>query len=368
MKILLCTNVFEVVENGPVKFAHLLLRVNDLYPGHEVRILTEDIQQPQPFVHPVGMPVRWKRSLLSQFARMWLYHQAAMRLRKEYPFDILVYNNALVGFWSAHRYGNTVAMINDDNNLAASWRQFRLTLPAVKRIVFRTFEKLTARRARAVIVNSDYLREAVQLAYGISPSRLHRLYKAVELPGVQTYSLPGEMASPIRVFFVKNDYRRGGLFTLVEALARLPYRFILTVAGPELSQRGEILRSIGRHSNLEGVFLGKISQAAIVEELAKTHIFCVPSHREALGIANLEAMAQGVPVVSTSVGGIPEVLGYGQCGWMAPPQDAAALAEALLECITRPDKRALKIAEAHTRVRHFAPKIMFENFLTILSR
>jgi colanic acid/amylovoran biosynthesis glycosyltransferase len=367
MKILFCTNVFEVVENGPVKFANLLLRINEQYPEHEVRILTEDITSPRQYVHKVALSERWRRSLLSQFCRMWLYHQEAMRLRKEYPFDVLVYNNALVGFWSALRYGNTVAMINDDNNIAASWRQFRFTLSSAKRIVFRLVEKQTARHAEAVIVNSDYLREAVRGAYRIRPDRLHRLYKAVELPGIQTFPPSGEMDSPIRVLFVKNDYRRGGFFTLIEALGQLPYHFIVTIVGPELSQREEILRYMGRVSNIQATFLGKIPQTAVAEELTKAHIFCVPSIREALGVANLEAMAYGIPVVSTAVGGIPEVLGYGRCGWMVAPGDPQALAFALEECITRPELRSLKRENALRHVQKFDITSMFDNFLKIIA-
>jgi colanic acid/amylovoran biosynthesis glycosyltransferase len=124
---------------------------------------------------------------------------------------------------------------------------------------------------------------------------------------------------------------------------------------------------MGRVSNIQATFLGKIPQTAVAEELTKAHIFCVPSIREALGVANLEAMAYGIPVVSTAVGGIPEVLGYGRCGWMVAPGDPQALAFALEECITRPELRSLKRENALRHVQKFDITSMFDNFLKIIA-
>ncbi len=369
MKILFCTNVFEVVENGPVKFANMLLRINDLYPEHELRVLTEDVSGSRPFVHKVNLPKFWKSSLLSQFARMWFYHRAAMRVRKTFPFDVLVYNNALVGLWSIYRFKATVGMINDDNNLTASWGRLGFTRLGLKRCLFRLIEQTAAREAEKIIVNSNYLRETVIRNYRISPAKLHRLYKATELPeigGTIVMSLI-DVTQPVRVLFVKNDYRRGGLFTLTMALSLLPYDFVLTIAGPDSVEREGILEDLARYPNISGRFLGKIPQSRVMRLLKKNHVFCVPSHQEALGVANLEAMAAGLPVVSTTVGGIPEVLDYGHCGWLVPPKDAPALADALAECIGRNDLRAIKATKAYEQALRFSPAIMFENFITILS-
>ena len=367
MKILFCTNVFEVVENGPVKFANLLLQINERYPEHELHILTEDSTQPRPFVHKVPLSQFWKSSPLSQFARMWAYHQAAMSLRKSFAFDVLVYNNALVGLWSAYRFDSTVGMINDDNNLSASQQLSGSSSSGFKHIVFRWVEKLMARKCRSVLVNSEYLRESVAGAYQITEQKIHLLYKAVDIPSDLPALLPLDSSAPVRVLFVKSDYQRGGLFTLIEALAQLPYRFILTIVGPSSADREKIMARADHYSNLECVFLGKVPQQTITQQLQNTHIFCVPSYKEALGVANMEAMAQGVPVISTAVGGIPEVLDNGRCGWMVPPQNAPALAEAIEECISQPDLRAAKVAYAYNYVHRFSVSTMFEHFLNILA-
>ncbi|TDB63477.1 glycosyltransferase family 4 protein [Arundinibacter roseus] len=368
MKILFCTNVFEIIENGPVKFAHLILQINALYPAHELHILTEDIQTPRPNVHKVKLPTFWKKSPVSQFIRMWAYHREAMRIRARFPFDVLVYNHALVGLWSAYRFERTIGMINDDNNAIAAVRQEKSLFIRIKRWLFHQSEKLMAKRAPAIIVNSDYLKTTLEKAYRLPAHKVHRLYKAVELPLVEGPS-PKKISpsEPIQILFVKNDYVRGGLFTLLEALSLLPFRFTLTLIGPNQSDKERIMNRVATISNVEGHFLGKIPQADVQRLLANTHLFCVPSQKEALGVANLEAMAQGVPVVSTWVGGIPEVLDYGRCGWLVEPNNAVALAAAIEECLTQETIRTQKIVHAYQQVQNFSPYRMFDTFLEILS-
>jgi glycosyltransferase involved in cell wall biosynthesis len=368
MKIVLCTNVFEVVENGSVKFANLLLRINGLYPEHEIRILTEDVSAPRPYVHKVNFSRFWKTSILSQFARTGVYHHAAMQLRKDFPFDVLVYNNALVGLWSAFRFRATIGMINDDNNLIVSRHHLNLSRSRIRRYVFRSMEKAMTQKVEKIIVNSDYLKTQVANSYHVPLSKLHRMYKAVEIPEeVSDGIIPLDSSAPIRILFVKSDYLRGGLFTLAKALSLLPYQFILTIVGPNPADREAVLCNVKKYPNITENFLGKIPQTSVQVLLKNSHIFCVPSHREALGVANLEAMAHGVPVVSTDVGGIPEVLDQGRCGWLVPPNDAVLLASALDECIRQPDLRAVKLRNARAQARRFDPHTMFGNFIDILS-
>jgi glycosyltransferase involved in cell wall biosynthesis len=229
-------------------------------------------------------------------------------------------------------------------------------------------EQLMARKVQKIIVNSNYLKEAVRKGYSLPVNQIFRLYKAVEVPPTQPRKLTIDLQSPIRVLFVKNDYQRGGLLILIEALSLLPVSFILTIVGPNPADKDLIMSKIDPVKNIVGIFIGKVPQQQVTKLLSKTHIFCVPSYKEALGVANLEAMAQGVPVVSTNVGGIPEVLDHGRCGWLVPPHDAKALAGAIHQCISDPVLRAKKITQAHARVKRFDTHTMFSTFLEIISQ
>ena len=62
-------------------------------------------------------------------------------------------------------------------------------------------------------------------------------------------------------------------------------------------------------------------------------VFVLPSLSEGMGLSIMEAMAAGLPVVATEVGGVPELVVDGRTGLLVPPKDPDALAEAILECI-----------------------------------
>jgi alpha-maltose-1-phosphate synthase len=76
----------------------------------------------------------------------------------------------------------------------------------------------------------------------------------------------------------------------------------------------------------------------VIQLMTHARVFAVPSIYEPLGIVNLEAMACGTAVVASRTGGIPEVVADGETGLLVPPDDPAALAEALNALLSDPDR------------------------------
>jgi glycosyltransferase involved in cell wall biosynthesis len=85
--------------------------------------------------------------------------------------------------------------------------------------------------------------------------------------------------------------------------------------------------------------LGWIRGDARSKAYAEADVFCLPSYRECLPCAILEAMAAGLPVVSTRVAGIPEAVQHERTGLLVEPGAREDLATALLSLLTSADKR-----------------------------
>ncbi len=86
-------------------------------------------------------------------------------------------------------------------------------------------------------------------------------------------------------------------------------------------------------------FAGNLSDEEKFFELSQADIFVLPTHSEGFPLSLLEGMAMGLPVVTTPVGGIPEVVKDGVNGYLVPPKDIEMLAKQILTLVKEPDKR-----------------------------
>ena len=86
-------------------------------------------------------------------------------------------------------------------------------------------------------------------------------------------------------------------------------------------------------------FVGLVHHSRVIEYLQSASMLVLPSLSEGCPLVVLEAFAAGTPVVASRVGGIPEVVAEGESGSLVSPADPAALAEAIVELLTDPQKR-----------------------------
>jgi glycosyltransferase involved in cell wall biosynthesis len=83
-------------------------------------------------------------------------------------------------------------------------------------------------------------------------------------------------------------------------------------------------------------------------------LFIMPSRSEAWGLASLEAMAHGVPVIASDVGGLPEIVEPGNGGWLVPVGDPAALARAISAAAAEPERLREQGEKARARANLFS--------------
>jgi glycosyltransferase involved in cell wall biosynthesis len=149
-----------------------------------------------------------------------------------------------------------------------------------------------------------------------------------------------------------------GFDLLVQAmpalLAAVPdARAIVLGDGPERAMLASLAERLGVH---ERVHLHE-STNDVVEILAAADVLAAPSRNEGMGRSLVEAMALGIPVVGAAVGGIPSVVGDDEAGRIVPPDDAAALAAALIELGRDASVRAKLADVARDRAEAFSTSV-----------
>jgi len=124
---------------------------------------------------------------------------------------------------------------------------------------------------------------------------------------------------------------------------------ILIGDGPERSQCEILCRDLGIHDKVR--FMGK--QVELVPILSIADLFLMPSQSESFGLSALEAMACEVPVISSSVGGLPELQVHGQTGFIAEIGDIDRMARYAVDLLTNASKHKLFAESARKRAQEF---------------
>jgi L-malate glycosyltransferase len=123
--------------------------------------------------------------------------------------------------------------------------------------------------------------------------------------------------------------------------AKMPAKLVLMGDGPDRGAAEYLARK--KKIQKDVLFLGKQDQ--VYEKLSQADLFLMPSQLESFGLAALEAMACEVPVIATTVGGVPEVVEHGVDGYLVEPEDVEAAAKYAIQILSRTDRgRAMGMA------------------------
>jgi N-acetyl-alpha-D-glucosaminyl L-malate synthase BshA len=121
---------------------------------------------------------------------------------------------------------------------------------------------------------------------------------------------------------------------LERVIKEVPTKLILVGDGPDRSECERLCRQLNLFEHVK--FLGK--QEGLVEILNSADIFLIPSQSESFGLAALEAMSCGKPVVSSSVGGLPELIKHNETGFIAEIGDIERMARYIIDLLTNEKK------------------------------
>jgi glycosyltransferase involved in cell wall biosynthesis len=274
-------------------------------------------------------------------------------------YDIVHDNQSLsYGVWSIAQKIPTVATIHHpitvDRKIAVrAVRPFWKKLKHLRWFSFIGMQKRVSRTLRRIITVSSCARDDIARDFKIPHERF-----AVVPNGINTdlfYPIPEIKREPGRIIVTNSsDVPLKGLYYLLQAVARISKKRkirLVVVGSPK--KNGGIMRLVRRLGIGDLItFTGRISDDEFVRQYARAALAVVASVYEGFGLPAGEAMACGAPVISTTGGALPEVVG--NAGILVPPRNHSALARAIIDLLDHKEKADELGRLGYQRVqRHF---------------
>jgi N-acetyl-alpha-D-glucosaminyl L-malate synthase BshA len=198
---------------------------------------------------------------------------------------------------------------------------------------FRPITKFSIEKSDGLTAVSQYLQTETLTTFGCTACRIEVIPNFVD-PEVYDRSrytsiLDEQLDSDTRVLMHVSNFRSvKRVKDVVRVFARVAEQMaavlVMVGDGPDRVHAEAEARELGLHEKV--FFLGKIE--AVAPLLAGADLFLLPSASESFGLSALEALACGVPVVATKVGGLPEVVRDGETGFLCPVGDVEAMSQA----------------------------------------
>ena len=201
--------------------------------------------------------------------------------------------------------------------------------------------KLAIRESDGVTAVSRYLKEETIRTFGVGESIevIPNFVRPPEEPKsrCREWLAPKDSAVLVHISNFRPVKRVMDVIKVFERVRRqIPARLVMVGDGPDRAEAETYCREHGIAAEVR--FTGK--QLDVGSVLACADLFLLPSATESFGLAALEAMAYGVPVIAAAVGGVPEVIREGVDGFLCPMGDVDAMAEAALRILRDPAAHA----------------------------
>ena len=295
---------------------------------------------PLSYFHPVNFYefISTRTALSSLLANFSVRAYFKLReLSREHRFDIVHDNQTLsYGVWAAHATGfPLVATIHHplSYDLQNQLRQARSVYEKARRILWSPWmmQEVVARRLDRVIVVSETSRKDVEAAFDLPREKVRTVYNGIDTDTFRP--LPGVERRPNKLLYVGNsEDRNKGARYFLEALNILKDEMDFRVTFVDnfrhnLKLAPRLVNEFGLNSRVD--FTGRIPTEDLVRHYNEAKLLVTSSVHEGFGLPLAEAMACGTPVVGTEIGAYREIVEHGVSGWLVPPADPRALADAI---------------------------------------
>jgi len=339
----------------------------------ELHLFSTGSPPPGPWVHHRVPALGWL-----PWGRFWGFGWAAARVVARWPVDLLYAHDAILGPVDLFRAGGgchpayQAAMAAADSRARRLWEAIRPRHGLMTAVERRCFL-----RARQVVVNSERVKREVCSLYGVAPERVAVVYNGIDLdrfdPARREQARAAVatrfpvVAGRVRLLYVGSGFRRKGVDTLLRGLARVvpavreTLHLLVVGKEPRMARYRRLAVELGLAERV--TFTGPLAE--VDELLLGCDGFCFPTRYEPFANACLEALAAGLPVITTAANGVAERLTDGGGAVVADAEDVDGLAAAITEMAdhgwrARHAVRAREIAAGHTLEGYVAT---WESFL-----
>lgn len=193
---------------------------------------------------------------------------------------------------------------------------------------------LALRQTDYLITLSESWKQYYVSQCGLKSSQVIVLFNPVEVPE----NIPNRStrnSGILNFIFLGRIGERKGTFELIKAFGAMENRAnarLLIAGDGKIDEATALIHSLKLEDSID--LLGWIDEAQRKDLFQKAHVLMLPSHNEGLPMAILEGMANGLPVITTPVGGIPEFITNGKSGYLINPGDIQGLTHAMENLVT----------------------------------
>lgn len=228
--------------------------------------------------------------------------------------------------------------------------------------LLRKFQKITVNGAHSVITPSRYFKNLVS-GWVKNPGKVFCIYNGIDLSSIPPHSGKYE---PRTIISAGRLVEWKGFDTLIRLMKKMP-DWKLSIAGD-----GPLRKELESLALTEGVndrisFLGQIPKKEMIDALQKSEIFVLNTFFESFSFQVVEAMASGVPVITTNIGNLAEIIDDGKNGILVSPNDEKAIFDTIARLSSDSGFRTSIIEAAYAKAKDFSIENTIENLLNLIN-
>lgn len=242
-----------------------------------------------------------------------------------------------------------------------SFETFQATRYGLKLEALKKLRSFAAHQTERIIVPSRYLSQWVR-KWGIPDERLTVIYNSVQVPSA-IEPAPVPVTCPIKIATVGRLVSWKCVDSIIAAVGRMEdVGLVICGDGPERDNLSKLTKALGLSDRV--YFAGQRSRSETLALMAACDIFILNSTYEGLPHVILEAISLKLPVITTAVGGIPELVRDGETGFLIEPGDVKGLEKTIRQLVESYEI----LQKMRENTRRFAGEFAFPNMVNLTER